>query len=115
MTREHVKKFMDIVEPIFEGHGLEPCITFTTVTHRAFDCTLPILYNKEDPEETQRATQCYQDALDSCMQAGYIPYRFGIQSMQELVKKEDGFWEVVGRIKKALDPNGILSPGRYCR
>ncbi|MCF8060997.1 MAG: FAD-binding oxidoreductase [Deltaproteobacteria bacterium] len=115
MTRHHVRTFIQTVEPIFDRHGFEPCITLTTVTHRAFDCTLPILYNKEDPEETERASACYRDVLKACMKAGYIPYRFGIQSMEELAGREDRFWEVVETIKNALDPNGIIAPGRYCR
>mgnify|MGYP006278331571 CR=1 FL=1 len=115
MTRRDVERFIGIVEPVFERHGFEACITLTTLTHRAFDCTLPILYNKENPEETQRASACYREVLTSCMHAGYIPYRFGIQSMEELAGRDDRFWEVVETIKKALDPNGILAPGRYCR
>lgn len=114
MTYEHVRNFMEIIEPIFEQHKFEPCITFTTVTHRAFDCTLPILYNKEDSEETERASQCYNAVLRACMKEGYIPYRFGIQSMKDITEQEDNYWSVVQRIKKALDPKGILSPGRYC-
>jgi len=29
------------------------------------------------------------------------------------MQKGDVFWDVVQDIKKALDPNSILSPGRY--
>ncbi len=114
MTRRDVERFIGIVEPLFERHGFEPCITLTTVTHRAFDCTLPILYNKEDPEETERAAACYEEVLEACMEAGYIPYRFGIQSMEALAGRDDRFWDLVGTIKRALDPEGIISPGRYC-
>jgi hypothetical protein len=35
--------------------------------------------------------------------------------MEDMTQKEDVFGDVVGDIKKALDPNDILSPGRYCR
>ena len=115
MTRRDVQAFIGIVEPLFERHGFEACITLTTVTHRAFDCNLPILYNKEDPEETKRASACYRDVLEACMQAGYIPYRFGIQSMEEAAGRDDRFWDVVETLKQALDPNGILAPGRYNR
>lgn len=113
MTREHTEEFIRIVNPIFARHGFEPCITFTTVTHRAFDCTLPILYNKEDPDETSRAEDCYREVLGECMNKGYIPYRFGIQSMEELVDSKDVFWATVEKLKKALDPQGTISPGRY--
>ncbi len=115
MTRENAEEFISIIQPIFARHGFEPCITFTTVTPRAFDCTLPILYDKDDPDETKRANACYEELLSECMKAGYIPYRFGIQSMAELTGRKDVFWDVVERLKDALDPGGILSPGRYSR
>ncbi|MDY7036270.1 MAG: FAD-binding protein [Thermodesulfobacteriota bacterium] len=113
MKKENAVEFMNIIEPIFKRHGFEACITFTTVTHRAFDCTLPILYNKDDPDETRRASECYKNVLSECMKKGYIPYRFGIQSMAELVEKKDTYWDVIAKLKKALDPQGIISPGRY--
>jgi 4-cresol dehydrogenase (hydroxylating) len=47
------------------------------------------------------------------MKAGYIPYRVGNQSMAALDPHGDVFWKVVSRIKRALDPDGIISPGRY--
>jgi 4-cresol dehydrogenase (hydroxylating) len=49
------------------------------------------------------------------MDKGYIPYRLGIQSMAGLVGGDDVFWDVVQKLKQALDPRGILSPGRYSR
>ncbi|MDP2992711.1 MAG: FAD-linked oxidase C-terminal domain-containing protein [Deltaproteobacteria bacterium] len=33
--------------------------------------------------------------------------------MGHIMQKGDVFWDVVEHIKNALDPNGILSPGRY--
>lgn len=115
MKKENAEEFIGIVRPIFKKHGFEACITFTTVTHRSFDCTLPILYDKDNPDETRRAGECYDEALSECMKKGYIPYRFGIQSMAKLASKKDVFWDVVEKLKKTLDPQGILSPGRYSR
>lgn len=115
MTRENAKEFINILNPILAEYGFESCITFTTVTHRSFDCTIPILYNKNDPVETEQAVRCHAKVEEECMRKGYVPYRFGIQSMAGLVGKKDVFWDVVGKIKKALDPAEILSPGRYSR
>ena len=115
MTRGNAEEFIGIIEPIFARHGFEACITFTTVTPRAFDCTLPILYNKDNPDEANRASGCYEELVSECMKAGYVPYRFGIQSMAELAGRKDVFWDVVEGLKGALDPKGILSPGRYSR
>ena len=115
MRKENAEEFISIIEPIFSKHGFEMCITFTTVTQRAFDCTLPILYDKDNPDETKRASACYDELSSECMKAGYIPYRFGIQSMADQAGRKDVFWDVIEELKGALDPNGILSPGRYSR
>jgi 4-cresol dehydrogenase (hydroxylating) flavoprotein subunit len=115
MVKENAREFINIVQTTLTKHGFEPCIMLSTVTNRCFDCNLPILYDKEDPEQTRKAGECYEDVFEACMQAGYIPYRVGIQSMERLISEEDPFWKTVRNIKSALDPQGILSPGRYCR
>ena len=115
MTKENAEEFIGVVRPIFAKHGFEDCMTFTAVNERSFDCTLPILYDRSDPAETKRAAQCHEELLGACTDQGYIPYRMGIQSMAGLVGGDDVFWDVVQRLKKALDPGGIISPGRYSR
>ena len=115
MTKENAEGFIGVVRPIFARHGFEDCITFTTVNERSFDCTLPVLYDRSDPAETKRAAQCHDELLRACMDNGYIPYRVGIQSMAGLVGGDDVFWDVVQKLKKTLDPQGIISPGRYSR
>ena len=37
----------------------------------------------------------------------------GINSMPYLNESSDVFWNVTQSIKNALDPEGILAPGRY--
>ena len=115
MTKENVEEFRKIIEPIFRKHGFDCCMTLTTITHRCFDCTIPILYDRDDPQDSVRADACYRELLKECINKGYIPYRLGIQSMAEITMSRDAFWDTVEKIKKALDPNGVLSPGRYSR
>jgi 4-cresol dehydrogenase (hydroxylating) len=47
------------------------------------------------------------------MGAGYIPYRVGNHSMGDLDLGGDTYWNTVARIKAALDPEGVIAPGRY--
>ncbi|MBC7359504.1 MAG: FAD-binding oxidoreductase [Desulfacinum sp.] len=113
MHPSEVRAFVQLARSTVHAFGFEACFTFTAVTARAFDCNFPILYNKKDLEETQRALACYETLMDKCMKEGFIPYRVGINSMGKVVDPSDTFWQAVGKIKSALDPHLILAPGRY--
>lgn len=112
---EELTRFRGIIEEVFNDHGFECCITLTTVEPRCLDCSVPILFNKFSEEETARAKSCYEAALEACLESGYIPNRFGVQSMEKITAGEDVFWDTAADIKKTLDPNNILSPGRYSK
>jgi 4-cresol dehydrogenase (hydroxylating) len=56
---------------------------------------------------------CYAELGDRCREKGFLPYRLGLQSMAQAMSDADPFWGVVRTLKEALDPNGILAPGRY--
>jgi 4-cresol dehydrogenase (hydroxylating) len=115
MTAKDVADFRQIVEPIFARYRFECCITLTAVNERCFDCTLPLLFDRDNPDEVSRAGDCYAALSGACRAAGFLPYRLGLQSMDAEVARDDVFWKTVSRVKDALDPLGILAPGRYAR
>ena len=115
MTGRDARLFQEIIEPIFAKYGFEACMTLTAVNQRCFDCTLPLLYDRDNPAEVESAQLCYQELHRVCKEHGYVPYRLGLQSMSEETEREDSFWDVVQKLKGALDPQGILAPGRYSR
>ena len=115
ITKDDVFAFRRIVEPILAKHTFEACLTFTALNERCFDCTLPLLYDKDDPSEVAKAQACYQELVDRCREQGYVAYRLGLQSMQAETARDDVFWTVATKLKAALDPDGILAPGRYAR
>ena len=51
--------------------------------------------------------------LETLIEKGYVPYRLGIQSVGLLPEPEDDYGELLRTLKRTLDPNGILAPGRY--
>ena len=59
------------------------------------------------------AQACIQEMEARYMEQGYPPYRVGINSMHHVVREDDPFWRTVRDLKKVLDPNGIIAPGRY--
>lgn len=102
-----------MVEPIFADHRFDLFATFSMITERALGGVITVAYDKDDADETERARRCYRACFDTLMAAGYIPYRVGNQSMADLDPAGDTYWKTVRRIKDALDPQGILAPGRY--
>ncbi len=104
-----------LAEPIFRTHGFDLFVTFSMINERALGGVLTVAYDKEDAAEAARALVCYRQLFATMMEAGYIPYRVGLQSMAALDSGTDSYWRMVGRIKAALDPAGIIAPGRYAQ
>jgi 4-cresol dehydrogenase (hydroxylating) len=107
---------MDLVRkisPIFLRYGFEPLITVSLITERAMVAVTTIAYDRENPAETEKARACYEELFKEIMRLGYAPYRSSIASMPHLATGSDVFWDVVSEMKKVLDPDGIISRGRY--
>jgi len=113
MRGEDVLRLHAIIEPIFEQYMFDLFITFSMFNERTLGTVITIAYDKEEIAETERARACYRALFQSVMEAGYIPYRVGIQSMVDLDQGSDNFWSTARAIKMALDPQEIIAPGRY--
>jgi 4-cresol dehydrogenase (hydroxylating) len=74
---------------------------------------IDVLYDRSSEEETQRANACFNELLDEFEKEGYAVYRVNT-AFQERVAQSYGPVKrsVERKIKRALDPNGILSPGK---
>lgn len=74
---------------------------------------IDLLYNRQDPEETQRAHDCFAELIDEFAKRGYGLYRTNTEFMEQVAGTfGEPLREVHRTLKKALDPNGILSPGK---
>lgn len=93
-------------------HGFEPMLSLTTVTERALTCVVSIAYDRAIDGEDARAMACYQELLETLAAAGYYSYRVGIQAGAHL-ERDTPYERLLSSIKGALDPQGILAPGRY--
>jgi 4-cresol dehydrogenase (hydroxylating) len=114
MKPDKVRVYVDLVKRICTRHGMEPLITLTSLSYRCFDSTVPLLFDPENTDETRRAKACYQALFDAGSERGFLPYRVGIDHMHLITRPGATYWDFVSKIKQAIDPHGIIAPGRYC-
>jgi 4-cresol dehydrogenase (hydroxylating) len=110
---KQARELLELMKPVYSKHGFDTLVTFTLVAERAMVCVSNIAFDRSDLEESERAQSCHDELLDLLVSRGYIPYRAGPASFKYLASDSSPFWRVASRIKEALDPNGIISPGRY--
>ena len=97
---------------ILHKHGFE-YITEYVCGPRLSRALHIIIFNRQDPEECQRMSRCYRELLTAYTEAGYPVSRAPLDFQAEAMQRLETFPQVCSDLKKALDPNGILSPGKY--
>lgn len=102
-----------IVKTTMLSHGYEPSVSITLINERSLDCVVNLSYDRDIAGEDERAMACHDDMLEQFCAAGYYPYRLGIQAMAKMPPKTESYQKFFADLKAALDPNGILAPGRY--
>jgi 4-cresol dehydrogenase (hydroxylating) len=114
MKPAQVTEYVRLVEEHCIAHGMEPLVTLTSLSARCFDSTVPLLFDPANASETKRAKNCYQALFQAGRESGFVPYRIGIGQMELVTGDANSCWNLVRKIKQAVDPQGIIAPGRYC-
>ena len=113
MTGQHAAILEKIIEDTLMKYGFDPAISMTLLTERCIDSVIAITYDRDRKGEEKRALTCHDELLRKLVDKGYYPYRLSTQAMGKLPQPEKGYESAITKIKLALDPNNIFSPGRY--
>ena len=113
MRGTEAMRVLNLSRPIFEAHGFDFVVSMILLTERALVAIMNIAFDKSMPEESAKASACYEALVDALLQAGYPIYRSGLQGMPKLRAHDSVFWDVATDIKRALDPKDIIARGRY--
>ncbi|MCF2858848.1 FAD-binding oxidoreductase [Pseudoalteromonas sp. SMS1] len=108
-----IESATQIIKEVITGYGYEPAMTLQCISARQIDIIISISFDRELDGEDANAKACHDTLLQKLYQAGYYPYRLGNQSQTRLPAPDDDYLQFVTTIKKALDTNNILAPGRY--
>lgn len=103
----------ELTNKIFQKYGFPAYITLNMCTSKSLEGVINVFFDKRNPKEVQAAHECIEVLTLALKEKGYIPYRVGIQAMDAILDETDNFWQTIKALKKVLDPNQIISPGRY--
>ncbi len=110
---QQIVNALQIIESTVKSYQFEPNIAIECISARSIRMFIAIMYDREVAGEDKRAIECHDKLLQLLIQEGHIPYRLGIQSMNSLPLAQDDYGKLISTLKRGLDPNNILAPGRY--
>jgi 4-cresol dehydrogenase (hydroxylating) flavoprotein subunit len=100
-------------ERIFRARGFEPMITFNPLDDRAMEGVISLAFPRSDAGRDAAGLACIREAEAWFIESGWPPYRVGIESMDLLRRPGSVYDRTLSALQSALDPHGILAPGRY--
>lgn len=113
MRPECVRGFVEMVRRVCTEFHMEPLITLTSLSHHCFVSSIPLLFDQNSEEARRRAFSCYKALIEAGRKIGIFPYRASSDSMKEFIKPGTPYWQIVAALKRELDPQGLMAPGRY--
>lgn len=115
MRSRQVREFVRMVQDLLPRHGLEPLVTFTSLGDRLFDSTVPLLFDRSDSASVAAARQCFLALFEAGRTIGCLPYRLGADQQALILPGPTDPIRLTDRLRAAIDPQGIVAPGRYGR
>ena len=113
MKAKKMREFVEFIRETCPKFNIEPFITFTNLKHDCVDSTIPIVFDLSNPKAVNDAHNCLKMLVEEGLKKGFVPYRLNVDQQQWLLNKDSDFWQTVNQLKTSLDPNNILSQGRY--
>lgn len=104
-----------IGERIVLEHGFEPKFNCYAVRPRAFVGLLTFAWDRDVPGDDEAALAAHDAAARAWADRGWYALRLGVHSMKLLDLAEPTHRSFVTAVKNAVDPAGVIAPGRYVR
>ncbi|MBI3098602.1 MAG: FAD-binding oxidoreductase [Planctomycetes bacterium] len=102
---------------IMERHGFPPAIVSRPMRGGHFAVLrLLAIFDRKNAAEVERVAAMNRELVDAVLPMGFLPYKTPAWVLDRHGASIDPvFRRLVGTIQTAMDPNGILNPGRWLK
>jgi 4-cresol dehydrogenase (hydroxylating) len=106
-----VASVLRMMEVAMREHGFEPGLTVQCMTERVVYVVASISYDRDVVGADEAAALCHHRMVEALLHHGYPPYRLSLplKGTREQMTPQP----ILEAISAALDPVGIIAPGRY--
>jgi 4-cresol dehydrogenase (hydroxylating) flavoprotein subunit len=110
-----IKEVVDLANKVSEEFQVSPFHNFVSIGEMALEGLCRVFFDREKENEIIKAHQWSKQLNQELKEIGIYPYRLSIKEMSNFINNpEDTNWKTIAAIKQHLDPNHIISPGKYC-
>jgi len=115
-----IGEVLAVVERVSEAHGVTAALTMSGLSTLAMEGFFRVYFDRTDADAVARAqAQAWNADLHARLSTiGVHPYRLNVAQMADYfgdggIQGGDSYLDTLKKIKTALDPLGIIAPGRY--
>ena len=73
-------------------------------------------FNRAEEQKVERVREAMKETGEAVLQMGGIPWKAEVSVQKQIIERmEPNTHELMKRIWRAMDPNGIINPGNWCK
>jgi 4-cresol dehydrogenase (hydroxylating) len=110
---EDVESAVQLGESLYKKYGFECHVALMFHSSRSVVILMSIFYRRDNPDEWARADALLKDLIKTFRTENYLEYRTGPSCMSGSLDDIPAYKKFLSDIKRSIDPDGILAPGRY--
>jgi 4-cresol dehydrogenase (hydroxylating) flavoprotein subunit len=113
MQGDFVQGFVGEMVELAQRFGHTLYVTLNIETPMALVAVTNLLFQRDDPGASEKAHACAKALHDLILARGLSVYRARSDMMEAVANPQDPYWQTVRELKRVLDPNNVIAPGRY--